>query len=302
MTHPHRPLAGFLLGVVCLGCLAGCLLYIPQRYRQAALAGEKIHTERLRMLVPGETTKAEFIDKVGQPYLDLDDFGVMVYYWKMLSGSLVSIIGGGYQACGAVMEHSETNLLLLAYDADGIITKHEIVRPQLVATVNESAITWVGQGDRLTTFTPLTPPPGQAVVNIYKLRDVLADSPGQPSKGAVRWRHVGKRMPDGDISGIFLNGTLFAELDFGQYVVITLPPGQHRIGVEPQIRATNRYMVLQRQAPEPAYTTTLATEPNQVDVLEIFFRDVGLWGKSPGFFRQTLEEAQPRLVRFKRAR
>jgi hypothetical protein len=85
-------------GILYLSCfllwLAPGCLYIPQGYRNIELSGKRIEEEKLNIVVPRKTTKAEFIEKVGQPYLMMDDFGVMAYYWRMLSAYVPWLIVG----------------------------------------------------------------------------------------------------------------------------------------------------------------------------------------------------------------
>ena len=115
-------------------------------------------------------------------------------------------------------------------------------------------------------------------------------------------RELGQQRPDEyKIAGVFLDGKLWAELNWNQYAVMILPPGSRVIGVELGIRRTDRFLHLQRQRPEPAYTTSLDVLPGQAYVLEIFTREVGT-KDSPHLFRQTLAEAQPKLARCKRVR
>ena len=93
---PQIGLLPILILVCCCFCLyPGCLaLPIPQGHRNIERDGKKIAEIRLSFVVPGETTKAEFIEKIGQPYLMLDDYGVMAYYWKMLDAYVPCGCGG----------------------------------------------------------------------------------------------------------------------------------------------------------------------------------------------------------------
>lgn len=294
MSRRPRFLVIFLLCCLGLGFLAGCL-YIPQRQRQVALRGERLTADKLSMIVPGQTTGAEIIDQVGQPYLMLDDFGVMAYYWKMLTAYVPYAFGMGYGGGAGIIELSETSILLISYDAHGIVCKYETIHPRSVQTVNEQAIAWVGQSAYLTTFTPILPPPGKAVVYIFQAGEY------EPGEFKTTSRELGRKVQDYDISGVFLDGRLWAEIIKGQYCVMILPPGSRVIGVELGIRRTDRFLHLQRQRPEPAYTTSLDVLPGQSYVLEIFVREVGT-KDSPHLFRQTLAEAQPKLARCKRVR
>ena len=128
---PHRhpsPLASFSVPALLrfqLGCLA---IPIPQGYRNLEREGQRIGETRLNFVVPGETTKAEFIERIGQPYLVLDDLGVMAYYWKMLAAYVPWFAAGYYTGAGGVVEVDRQNVLLVAYDDRGIIENYEFWR------------------------------------------------------------------------------------------------------------------------------------------------------------------------------
>ncbi len=80
-----------------------------------------------------------------------------------------------------------------------------------------------------------------------------------------------------------------------------LPPGTYQIGVEPRIRANDQFLRPHHQTPEPALSTTIFTLPDQAYVLEISFLKPYV-KRSPYFFRQSLDEALPKLANLKRAR
>ena len=59
-----RPLTILFFSVLLLLLNPGCL-YIPQGHKNIELSGKRIEEEKLNFVVPGKTTKAEFIEKVG---------------------------------------------------------------------------------------------------------------------------------------------------------------------------------------------------------------------------------------------
>jgi hypothetical protein len=137
-VHPCRGFLGRwrprqnlgLLSVLFFSCVCLCLqpscvaLPIPQGFRNIEREGKKIEPYELNFVLPGQTTKTEFIERIGQPYLMLDDLGVMAYYWKMLSAYVPWI---GYGAAG-MAEMDRQYLLLVLYDDHDVIEHYEIIR------------------------------------------------------------------------------------------------------------------------------------------------------------------------------
>ncbi len=267
----------------------GCLI-IPQAHRNIELSGNKIDEEMLSFVVPGKTTKAEFIEKVGQPYLTMDDFGVMAYYWKMLEAYMPWLLVGPGVVAGGVEELSNQYMLLMAYDDNGCITKYETIRPILVKTVNERAIKWAGKGEVLGEFTPQKIPEDKSAVYIFRSGSWLDG--------------LDKKDKNLKISGVFLDGKLWAEIYQGQYFPVVLPPGTHKIGVEPSIRAANKFLTPKGQEqPEPLLTTTIDTFANKAYYLEIKSVESSKSNERHYYFaRLSEDEALPILRKLKRAR
>ena len=120
-----------------LGCLA---LPIPQGYRDITREGKKIEPYELNFVVPGQTTKAEFIEKIGQPYLMLDDCGVMAYYWSKLAAYVPWVVPYAAAGIGEVDRHY---LLLISYDDRGVIEHYEFWRKysdQLIKTSTKEKV------------------------------------------------------------------------------------------------------------------------------------------------------------------
>jgi hypothetical protein len=292
----------FLLASCCLLFHPGCLaIPIPQGYRNIERAGKKIEPYKLSFVVPGQTTKTEFIDKVGKPYLMMDDYGVMAYYWKMLSASVLWAVGAPGGGAGGIAEVQPQYLLLVSYDDQGVIHNYETIRiaTQCVdafsknsgaasrsKTVNEYALEWIGKSASLgKKFSTVDGPAGKSVMYVFH------------------------RVPDGlqrarFIDGVFLDGNLWAEVKPGQYVSIIVSPGFHAIGFEQDIRTTDKFLHPDREAPVPSLTDTIDTRPNQVYFLEISFieRDSRDFKKTAVFSRLSEDVALPKLAGLTKAR
>jgi hypothetical protein len=94
MPRLYRTLPVLFLACCCLSFHPGCLaIPIPQGYRNIETYGKKVEQTQLSFVVPGQTTKVEVIEKMGQPNLMLDDLGVMAYGWKMLVAYVPWAIG-----------------------------------------------------------------------------------------------------------------------------------------------------------------------------------------------------------------
>lgn len=284
MPLTNRPLTILLFAWCCLCLHPGCIaLPIPQAHRNIEREGKKIEKTRLSFVVPGQTTKAEFIDQIGQPYLMMDDWGVMAYYWKMLAAYVVVVT---YGAAG-IPEVTPQYLLLVSYDDQGVIDRYEIVRNIFYSskTVNERALQWAGKDAALgRKFTPVSPPAGKSVVYIFQ----------RPPQ----------EFPPLHINGVFLDDHLWAELQWDQYTPMIVPPGSHTIGFEPDIRKTDKFLHPHRQATAPSLTTIIDIVPNQAYYLEISFieRDSRDFKKTAIFSRLSEGVALPKLAQLKRAR
>jgi hypothetical protein len=285
-----RPLTILFFSVLLLLLNPGCLI-IPQGHKNIELSGKRIEEEKLNFVVPGKTTKAEFIEKVGQPYLMMDDFGVMAYYWKMLAAYMPWLLVGYTGMAGGMEELSLQYMLLVAFNDNGCITKYETIRPILVKTVNERAIEWAGKGEVLGKFTPLKIPEDKSAVYIFFRSGSWLDG-------------LDKKDKNLKISGVFLDGKLWAEIDLGQYTPIVLPPGTYKIGVEPNIRATNKFLTPNGQEqPEPLVTTTIDTFANKAYYLEIKSVESSNSKERQYYFaRPSPDEALPILAKLKRVR
>ena len=122
-----KPVIILFLAYCCLCLHPGCLaIPIPQGFRNIELGGKKIEPYELNFVVPGQTTKVEFIEKIGQPYLMLDDLGVMTYYWRMLAAYVpfATCLHGG----AGIAEVDRLCLLMVSYNDRGVIEQYEILR------------------------------------------------------------------------------------------------------------------------------------------------------------------------------
>jgi hypothetical protein len=283
-----------ILACCCLFLHPGCIaIPIPQGYRNIVREGERIGEPRLSFVVPGETTKAEFIERIGQPYLVLDDSGVMAYYWKMLSANVPWFAAGYYTGTGGNIEVDRQYALLVSYDDRGIIDRYETIKNFQVRglskeqTIEELARQWTAKIHCLRNSTQTNSPVGKSVVYVFH----HADSPGM------------KRSPN-SIDGVFLDDNLWAELQPGQYAAIPVSPGPHVIGFERDIRTTDKFLHPDRQNPQPSLTECIDVRSDQTYFLEIYFleRDSRDFKKTPTFSRLSEDVALPKLAGLKRAR
>lgn len=133
------------LACCCLCLHPGCLaIPIPQGSKNIVTYGKKVEETQLSFIVPGQTTKVEVIEKIGQPNLMLDDLGVMAYGWKMLVAYVPYVL---FLRGDAGIEKLDYQcLLLMSYDDRGVIHRSEIVRYSAVAsstkTIEELTRQW----------------------------------------------------------------------------------------------------------------------------------------------------------------
>jgi hypothetical protein len=308
---PKRHLLS-LLAILILACCSlllhpGCVaIPIPQGYRNLEREGKRIGEARLSFVVPGETTKAEFIERIGEPYLVLDEYGVMAYYWKMIAAYVPWVIGVPGGGAAGILEVDRQHVLLVSYDDRGIIDRYETIKNfqgaglskakpvdelarQWAAKMNIDGLArqWAAKMHCVRNSTATSSPVGKSVVYVFHHADPLGTG----------------RSPN-SVDGVFLDDNLWAELTPGQYAAIPVSPGPHTIGFERDIRTTDTFIHPERQKPQPFLTESINVRPDQNYFLEVYFveRDSRDFKKTPTFSELSEEVALPKLAGLKRVR
>jgi len=202
----------FALCLLLVGA-GGCLvLPIPQ----STPAGARVTAEDTSPLKAGVTTKAEIIQKLGTPQLELPDLRLIAYEWNQVDYQLLWILVGGYSAAGGAEEIKLPHAFFAAFDQGDRVLVFDFEKLSLWRNrpIQEAAREWAKrQGlavpDLPPRFVPLDTPSGQAALYIY-----------QPAGPPVPW------------PAVWVDGKLEAELKKGTYVALTLPPGNHTVRVD----------------------------------------------------------------------
>jgi len=88
-------------------------------------AGREVSQESQGTLLVGATTRAEVLVRLGEPSAVWDDAGVVVYDWDRVQWLLVWVVGGAGRGAIGGMELPVHHMLLLQFDAAGILQRAE---------------------------------------------------------------------------------------------------------------------------------------------------------------------------------
>ena len=121
---------GWLRGIVFILLFVsnGCIIVpVPSR----TTAGHRYSKEALAFLdIPG-MTKAEVVSTLGPPDANSREFGILAYKWEYVSQSQTLLYPEGLTWTGPGKTHETAwhgRALFIAFDATGIVKKHEVVR------------------------------------------------------------------------------------------------------------------------------------------------------------------------------
>ena len=82
------------IGLVIVIGAAGCLLLPIPLSNRYAVAGTKLESTTISFIKPGRTTRAEVIQKLGEPSLDMPELDLIAYTWAQVDYHLVLILVG----------------------------------------------------------------------------------------------------------------------------------------------------------------------------------------------------------------
>ncbi len=129
-----------LLAVLGLG---GCLAIPLPSFDSTIQSGRKITPAGLDWIRAGETTRAEVQGRLGVPWADYRDLGVMVYYWETCSGYWIKGFIAGDANMRAVEEISRLNYFLVKLDSQGRVVATSFVSSSGARATKDIAASWV---------------------------------------------------------------------------------------------------------------------------------------------------------------
>lgn len=124
--------------------LAGCIVLPIPTGEDKVLAGTPVADEQLAFLAPGRTTKAEVVERLGQPGVVWEDARVFVYRWDLRQGILLWAVGahvtGGFGKTDLPSHHQ----LLIQFDEDERVQRFEHQKRPSGTSLADSIREWLG--------------------------------------------------------------------------------------------------------------------------------------------------------------
>lgn len=121
-----------LLSCLAAAVLAGCIvLPIPQGEGEVT-EGREITPERAGTVEVGRTSRAEVLQRLGEPAAIWVDRRVFVYAWDRAHLKVLWVVAGPYAAAGGLEDVPTHYVLLLQFDeTDHLVRAERCVRPLL---------------------------------------------------------------------------------------------------------------------------------------------------------------------------
>ena len=183
---------------------------------KVANTGSEISDTEIQFIQPRVTTRAEVIQKLGQPNMEMPELGVIAYVGEEDNGIALGIAYGG--AAQALFVAFDQNNRVIAYKLE---KDYEGLSGQ--TPIQEAARDWIkSRGKSVPSlpsrFVEHDVPPGQALLYIYRSVSFFEGAPPR----------------------LLVDGKVQAELKGETYLAITQPLGIHRVTVVPEGVAETR--------------------------------------------------------------
>jgi hypothetical protein len=270
----HFPVAIYYLPFALFAPLAvGCLAVpIPE----SSPVGAQVTANDADSFKPGVTTKAQIIERLGTPQVELPDLRLIAYEWDQVDYQMLYLLVG-MKVVGGVKDVKGPHAFFVAFDQKDRVRAYSFEKIGLWrgTPIQEAAREWAkGQGivvpDLSTGFAALDVPTGQAVLYIYHVSGSPAPSPQ-----------------------VWVDGKLEAELKPATYTAMTLPSGEHMVRV---------VAIPESLPPDPGTTIALVMAPNTKHFLSLKNPWVSWTGELVEIKFQSEQEAMPVLSQMKPAR
>lgn len=105
-----------MAAVVLMGFVTGCVIPIPTPHGRTT-EGTEVNRSELAFLQSSVTTKAEVIQRLGEPTIFWRDENTLVYRWVKLKGVLLWAIAGGYNADFGAADITAEYAFMVKFDA-----------------------------------------------------------------------------------------------------------------------------------------------------------------------------------------
>lgn len=124
--------------------LSGCVGYVPS-FSKVPVGGKQISQSDADFIVPGRTTRAEVIRKLGTQHCrESLRIAAMGYGWEMPKGQWFAFSPYGTDV--RLWKLTRWHALFLAFDSRGVVTRKEFVKLNHERSLDDQLEKWAGLG------------------------------------------------------------------------------------------------------------------------------------------------------------
>jgi hypothetical protein len=125
--------------------LSGCLGFLPA-VSDEPISGRKITRVEANFIMPGSTTRAEVVQKLGKAYSEFPRVPAIAYSWESPSGTGFLLNPMDSQA--RTHDLTSWRALFLAFDSSGVVARKEFVHLRKGHPLVHHLEKWVGSKPR----------------------------------------------------------------------------------------------------------------------------------------------------------
>ena len=131
----------FVSSLATVALAGGCAVPIPLP-QDTVLQGKPVTPEQIAFLTPFATTKAEVIERLGQPSVVWEDARVMTYDWEMRQGILIWAVGGYVTGAAGITDIPAYHLLIMEFDESWRLRRYEHATRDLLKSYPDFLREW----------------------------------------------------------------------------------------------------------------------------------------------------------------
>ena len=130
-----------------MGLVTGCVGFIPLPTGSSqAAVGRVIQSREAAFIVPGQTTRAHVVDRLGADFRASPRMPVLAYSWELPGGKALwwwfVFSTGGSAGDAGEFEWSHWRAFFVAFDEDGYVTKTRFIRLSSRKSLDEQLEAW----------------------------------------------------------------------------------------------------------------------------------------------------------------
>lgn len=154
-----------LLAMLLTGCV-GLIVPVPSHDKTY---GKVITREETQFIVPGQTTRAEVVEKLGGQFRDSPRLPALAYAWEQPAAGLlwfwVIVLPPSGVGDGDYTERSHWRAFFVAFDQTGAVSRTKFVSLSGGASLDEQLENWAGRKEKrfwnggCSVFNPTTGAP-----------------------------------------------------------------------------------------------------------------------------------------------